>query len=120
MRDDKPETKSAPAWKPEKDENPVPGKTARELLGQPGPPINKMRYAALMHACGTKGHHYVYVSKLRHFLRNHPNWKMSDTWPPAIKALAALNKRRLNLKKSRPSIPQGPRHATEHTNGVQS
>lgn len=60
-------------------ENPVKGPIARAELGKPGPPIGESRYNALKRAAtniGIKGvsGRYVFVSKLREYLAEHPDF----------------------------------------------
>lgn len=80
----------------------VKGTIARKELGKPGPAIGRTRFAALKRKLGFKGH-YVNVFQMRQYLAENPNFSELEVYP--------------RTRKSRPSIPSGPRVSNGHTNG---
>lgn len=61
-------------------ENLVNGKTARKLLGEPGPPIGTSRFSALKRVTGQGGQRYVMVSVIRKYLLAHPDFTERDVY----------------------------------------
>jgi len=60
-------------------ENMVSSAVARAELGKPGPPIGKVRFAALKRAMGLTGH-YVLTSEMRKWIRAHPGFRVRDVY----------------------------------------
>lgn len=62
-------------------ENPVPGEVARTLLGEPGPPMSRTRYGALLRVTGNTGKRFVLVSVLKKYLKEHLDFSASEVYP---------------------------------------
>lgn len=64
-----------------RDENPVPGPVARKLLGSEGVPMSQTRYSAVKKCMGLSGNRYVFVSDIRRWLRDNPQFREVDAYP---------------------------------------
>ena len=67
------------------DENPVNAETARRMLGQPGRPWGSARMSAIKSAMGLKNVRYFYLSQVRKWLREHPEFRERDVYPRRVK-----------------------------------
>lgn len=66
--------------KTKSEENPVNGTEARRQLGAPGKPWGSARMAAIKKAMGLTGR-YMFLSQVRAWLRDHPDFKERDIYP---------------------------------------
>jgi hypothetical protein len=66
------------------EENPVTCMQARIALGAPGKPMSKMFMSALRKEMGVTGR-WMFLSQIRKFLRENPNFKIANAYPPGPK-----------------------------------
>jgi len=62
------------------EENPVNIETARVELGKPGKPWGRTRMSAIKKAMGITGR-YSFLSEVRQWLRQNPNFQQRDIYP---------------------------------------
>lgn len=82
------------------EENPVNAIVACQQLGQPGKPWSAARLSAIKRAMGLTHVRYFFLSDVRRWIRQHPEFRLAHVYP---------KKPRLNP--ARPCNPKGPRRA---------